>query len=441
MRSRVTENCWPTSSRVWSVFMPMPKRMRNTRSSRAVSEASTRVVVSRRLAWIAASSGSTAFLSSMKSPRCESSSSPIGVSRLIGSLAIFSTLRTFSKGMPSFSASSSGVGDRARDRLADPPRRIGREFVAAAVLELIDRLHQADIAFLDEVEELQAAIGVFLGDRDDEAEIGLDHLLLRPRRLALAALHRADDAPELADRQTGLGRGDGDLTAQLHDVGGVLLDEIGPAAAGQLLHRVEPVRRQLVAEIILEELLALDAAGFGEAQHAALDRHQAAVEVVKLIDEELDAGVVEAHALHLLDHLGLELVVALLGRLDERLALLDGGEALILQLVQLLVEGGDGVEGLEHLRLERKLHGGERDRALLALGFLAGKPGDDLAFGARLDFGRRGAIGGDLRRGGGRRRPIAVASDVARLGEDVAAIGGVEVDDVAQQHLALEQGF
>src|SRR5215213_2114344 len=53
------------------------------------------------------------------------------------------------------------VGDRARNRLADPPRRIGREFVAAAVLEFIDRLHQPDIAFLDQVEELQAAIRVF----------------------------------------------------------------------------------------------------------------------------------------------------------------------------------------------------------------------------------------------------------------------------------------
>ncbi len=49
MRSRVTENCWPTSSSVWSVFMPMPKRMLSTRSSRGVSEASTRVVVSRKI--------------------------------------------------------------------------------------------------------------------------------------------------------------------------------------------------------------------------------------------------------------------------------------------------------------------------------------------------------------------------------------------------------
>src|SRR6185503_1276346 len=53
------------------------------------------------------------------------------------------------------------VGNRAGDRLADPPRRIGRELVAAPILELVDRLHQPDVAFLDQVEELQAAVGVF----------------------------------------------------------------------------------------------------------------------------------------------------------------------------------------------------------------------------------------------------------------------------------------
>ncbi|SSH40017.1 Uncharacterised protein [Acinetobacter baumannii] len=48
----------------------------------------------------------------MKSPRCESSSSPIGVSMEIGSLAIFSTLRILSSGMSMRSPSSSGVGSR-----------------------------------------------------------------------------------------------------------------------------------------------------------------------------------------------------------------------------------------------------------------------------------------------------------------------------------------
>jgi hypothetical protein len=74
------------------------------------------------------------------------------------------------------------------DRLADPPRRVGRELVAAAVLELVDRLHQADVAFLNQVEELQAAVGVLLGDRDDEPEVGFDQLLLRLLGLRLAAL-------------------------------------------------------------------------------------------------------------------------------------------------------------------------------------------------------------------------------------------------------------
>src|SRR5262245_40451740 len=35
------------------------------------------------------------------------------------------------------------IGDRAGDGLADPPRRVSRELVAAPVLELVDGLHQA----------------------------------------------------------------------------------------------------------------------------------------------------------------------------------------------------------------------------------------------------------------------------------------------------------
>lgn len=111
-RSRVTSNCLPTSSRVWSVFMSMPKRMRSTLASRAVRPARTSRVDSLRLSLVAISIGDCMVESSMKSPRCESSSSPIGVSMEIGSLAIFSTLRILSSGMSMRSPSSSGVGSR-----------------------------------------------------------------------------------------------------------------------------------------------------------------------------------------------------------------------------------------------------------------------------------------------------------------------------------------
>src|SRR4051812_5890204 len=84
------------------------------------------------------------------------------------------------------------VGERARDRLADPPGRVGRELEALAVVELLGRADEAERALLDEVEEGQALVAVILGDRDDQAEIGLHHLLLRVEVAALDAAREVD---------------------------------------------------------------------------------------------------------------------------------------------------------------------------------------------------------------------------------------------------------
>ena len=54
------------------------------------------------------------------------------------------------------------VGNGASDRLANPPGGVSRELVSAAIFELVHRLHQTDVAFLDQIEELQAAVGVLL---------------------------------------------------------------------------------------------------------------------------------------------------------------------------------------------------------------------------------------------------------------------------------------
>src|SRR3546814_16297267 len=55
---------------------------------------------------------------------------------------------------------------------------------------------QADIAFLDQIEELQPAVRIFLGDRDHEAQVRLDHFLLGDARFALALLDHVHDAAE-----------------------------------------------------------------------------------------------------------------------------------------------------------------------------------------------------------------------------------------------------
>ena len=91
------------------------------------------------------------------------------------------------------------IGDRARDRPPNPPDRVGREFVTKAMFEFIDRFHQSDIAFLNQVEELQAAFGVVFGDENNEPQIGLDHFLLGFLPFAIAFLGRLGDAPHIRE--------------------------------------------------------------------------------------------------------------------------------------------------------------------------------------------------------------------------------------------------
>src|SRR5439155_24355295 len=81
------------------------------------------------------------------------------------------------------------VGDGAAHRLPDPAGGVGRELVAAPPLELLDRAHEPDVTLLDQVEKGEPAVHVTLGDRDDQAEIGLDQKHLS--RSTCCALRRA----------------------------------------------------------------------------------------------------------------------------------------------------------------------------------------------------------------------------------------------------------
>src|SRR5208337_870995 len=93
------------------------------------------------------------------------------------------------------------IGDGARDCLPNPPRGISRELIAAAVFELVDRLHQADVAFLNQIEELQSTIGVFLRNRDHQAQVGFDELTFGVLRVHVALDDLALRALELLEQQ------------------------------------------------------------------------------------------------------------------------------------------------------------------------------------------------------------------------------------------------
>ena len=80
------------------------------------------------------------------------------------------------------------VGERPGGGLADPPGCVGRELVAASVVELLCGADETDRPLLNEIEERKALVSVVLGDRDDESKVRLDHVLLGFVVAALDAL-------------------------------------------------------------------------------------------------------------------------------------------------------------------------------------------------------------------------------------------------------------
>src|SRR5205823_900774 len=143
---------------------------------------------------------------------------------------------------------------------------------------------------------------ISLGDRNDEPQVRFDHLLLGPARLALAALYGLHDPAELSDRQLRLGGDLGDGGAVLADLGS-LVRKARPAAVGQCADALKPVGREFVPHIMLEELSPPEADCLSEPQQPALLADEAAIELVELLDEVLDARAVEAHPLEQFDAL------------------------------------------------------------------------------------------------------------------------------------------
>src|SRR5262249_52623348 len=63
------------------------------------------------------------------------------------------------------------VRDCALHRLADPPRRVGRELVPPAPVELLDGAVEPEGALLDQIEEGDTEPAVTLGDRNHESQV------------------------------------------------------------------------------------------------------------------------------------------------------------------------------------------------------------------------------------------------------------------------------
>src|SRR5207248_2368192 len=111
------------------------------------------------------------------------------------------------------------VRDRAGDRLPDPPGRVRRELVALAVVELLDRTDETDVAFLDEIEEGHAAADVLLRDRDDQTKVRFSQVVTRVVALLDELVREASQTTLL------VGVRDRELVEMLHEHVADLLPE------------------------------------------------------------------------------------------------------------------------------------------------------------------------------------------------------------------------
>src|ERR1700722_1185898 len=175
------------------------------------------------------------------------------------------------------------VGQRACDRLANPPRGVRREFVTLAVVELFDRTDQAEVTLLNEVQKQHPATDVLLRDRNHEPQVrfgqlafrlftGVEQLVIRlavPARFELAGLnphrqrflllHREQrDAPDLLEihanrvvkRQTiGDGLLDFLFALRLGLLVLLLVDELDPSAGELFKELVQLLGRDLLEHV------------------------------------------------------------------------------------------------------------------------------------------------------------------------------------------------
>src|SRR5712692_2043128 len=188
------------SSRVCSLSQPMPKRSRMTFSSLGERIFRMPAVSSRTFPSLMASTGEPTERSSMKSPSADSPSRPTrrfkrhrvaqdGFQRLHLSdrnvhapanlvagrrvtQLFFELARSPQElvyALVHVHRDADGarlVRNGPRDRLADPPGGVSRELVAAPVVEFIGPAHQPDVAFLDQVQQVQSVVQVFLSNRN-----------------------------------------------------------------------------------------------------------------------------------------------------------------------------------------------------------------------------------------------------------------------------------
>ncbi len=321
------------------------------------------------------------------------------------------------------------IRDGAGDRLTDPPCRIGREFVTAAIFEFINRLHKANVAFLNQIKELQPAVRVFLGDRNHQAQVCLDHFLFGLAGFFFALLHLLNNAAEFRDIQPDILADLRHVIAQFFDLVRRAFDEHLPATAGFFRHPFNPVGVEFVTTVFFDKFAPVDPGLIGQFHHRAVDLHDTAVDAIKLIDQGLDPVVMKVKFIHQQNDFRAKFLVFLFLFVRKAVVFVQSGaDAAVLKFGQKHVVVGDVIQRFQHPRFERGFHRGQGHVGLFVIVIIV--IADDwiavgVQFGSVFLFGGRGDVGG--------------FDDGGFILVHLVAKGGFKVDDIAQKNVFVQK--
>ena len=224
--------------------------------------------------------------------------------------------------------------------------------------------------------------------------------------------------------------------AQVFDLGGRAFDKRLPAAPGFFGHPVEPRRVKFVTAIFVDKLAPVDPGLIGQFYHRTVDRHNPAVDPVKLVDQRLDPVVVQVQFVDQFDDLGAQfLVFGLFPGRKRRVFVQRRRDAQVLHVGKHRIIGRDPAEGFKHPRFQRRFHCRKRHVDLFVLVVVVFVFGffNRVAVGILLGLGVfRGGFGGLGVQALDHRR-------VFRFVVHATAKCRLQVNDIAQQNVFVQK--
>ena len=122
---------------------------------------------------------------------------------------------------------------------------------------------------MNKIEKLQAAIGVFLGNRNHQPQIGFDHFAFGARGFTLATLDGLDHFAEFGNRQTDIINDKLDFVAQFSNFISTIGQQLFPSLV--VIAGAGPIFTNLAAVPCVNHLNAGHAIISGKAHQAAFN--------------------------------------------------------------------------------------------------------------------------------------------------------------------------